>query len=309
MAVPTQEQLLAKNPYTFPEPTVDTSSLKIWEDIRYLYRLVNTDDLKINMIFTKIHKLAKSASIVHSFGDNESIEFSGQTVTSKTDLINLPDNEIVNDGTKVKVLDENMVYEYNSSTNTWFNINYRYMEYGVDIIFDYLNSKDQIAFRHYVNSYLPTYKTIEQAKTELSNLQLTIMFIANGGYTLGVIDNSNSKLFGNLNWLNSDLKDGNHIDICPMLLANKGSGFIIDLSDIPYQMYGLGDNYSSMPQNGSGGERNHEHIIEGVQVNCNSSTIMNILTRWNSIPSGYNPNSGSLKDTPISEGYVKITDD
>ena len=36
---------------------------------------------------------------------------------------------------------------------------------------------------------------------------------------------------------------------------------------------------------------------------------MNILTRWNSIPSGYNPNSGSLKDAPISEGYIKITND
>ena len=204
-------------------------------------------------------------------------------------------------GRQVLVVDENVHYMYDVNTGLWYDWERMHREFGVDLVFDYMNAEDNVATRYMVSTFTPVWSTMAEAEQELSNLQLRVMFVADGGYTLGVVDASNSRLFkglpfgeGVFTFTRNMRRDSAILNLNPLTLSTgEAAGFTISF---------VGQ--SPMLNAIQPAVFNASDMVEGLQVCCGDYRLKAMLAKWANEPTCEDAEYTPLASAPISTGYA-----
>lgn len=228
-------------------------------------------------------------------------------VETKADLDKLPKK--IFSRLIVYVKDEDTYYGYNETCVAWRRLPWLTCTYGACFYILYKNDNTKETFCEYYIHNLPSWKTIEEAKAELSSLNFQYYdFTANGEYTFYIQDSNHSHLLdptqeNTLSGLGAGYyADGfghrpGSVTIYPTKLLPKAKGVAYAVSVRAKSEY----LFSSVnPYEGTS-----SISVEGVQANGGKSRISYLLQRWKKLDTDSSEYL-ALADATKSEGYAKI---
>lgn len=287
------------------------------EKIYYRYNLYKKNGIDMHLVIDTIFEPKCSARIAQyaqnqywkDNPDSTPPKESGIQVLTKSGL-----DEILgkNDNIEVYVSSEKSWYVYSEKKGIWMPDNARNFTYTASFYIQYSNDHDEVAIRSYFRPNLPSWKTVQEAKDELKNLDLEYVdFVADNGYTFFFVDKTDSSLFNPRRINRCCFQTIHSEEAVPYQMTISNTNIIpCEAPAVAYAVTCMPPakkgNITSLPMKDQDYiDQARQVIVEGVTPNSGNSRLMYLMNAWTALDidtTNYLP----ISEAVTSDGYAKI---